>query len=98
MCAPLEKAGRETTRPETRKPFGSISEAPTFGEERTLTEISRATFGLWVVAAAFFFFFFWLLCAKLAVFSLELENTCAMGSIRGNALLRLDLFLQKGEI
>lgn len=60
MCAPLEKAGRETTQPETRKPFGSISEAPAFGEEGTLTEISRATFGLWVAAAFGFFAPNWL--------------------------------------
>ena len=50
MHAQLEKTGHKTKQPETRKPFGSVSEAPGFWEEPMLTEALRASFGLFVSA------------------------------------------------
>ena len=52
LCTQLEKACYETRWSETRKLFGSLSEAPTFGEEPTLREMLWSSFG-WFVAAAF---------------------------------------------
>ena len=51
LCTQVEKANYKANQPEARKPFGSISEAPSLGWGPMTTETLWGSFGLFVAAA-----------------------------------------------